>query len=286
MIVPAMLAFCSVLILLYLKRLQSTSPVKILHQAIINDEFVPFYQPVVELATGKITGAEVLIRWQHPQQGIIPPNEFIHTAEKSGLIEAMTISLMSHIFRDMNSLNFYGDRPFHLGLNIAPASLAKFAFTEQCMTFVRRLRSINISVVLEITERQQNRIDEAILKKLKEENVALALDDFGTGYSNYAALQQMAPLLLKIDKMFIDGLGKGGTGDIIINNIVQLSGMVNIPLVAEGIEEEAQAEALRQLGVKFGQGYLFSKPLPFREFVRLIKKQMNIEDDISHSRIG
>ena len=232
--------------------------------------FVPFYQPVVELASGKIVGAEVLARWNHPEQGIIPPNEFIHTAEHSGLINALTLKLLTQVEANMRCFREHCDMPFHIGINVPPLSLEDNEFTDAIIAFIQRMNLFHIDVMVEITERQQNLIRESVLKRLKETGAALALDDFGTGYSNYAALQRISPRFLKVDKMFIDYLGKGGVSDSIISNIVHLSELARIPVVAEGIESEEQMERLRRLDVSFGQGYLFSKPIPFNAFLHLL----------------
>lgn len=260
----------SLLLYLHLRRAQRISPIKILQRAINNDEFIPFYQPVVELACGKIVGAEVLVRWNHPEQGIIPPNEFIHTAEHSGLINVLTLKLLTQVEVDMRCLRAQCDIPFHIGINVHPLSLEDHEFTDATIAFIQRMNLFHIGVMLEITERQQNLSRESVLRRLKEAGAALALDDFGTGYSNYAALQRISPRFLKVDKMFIDSLGKGGVSDTIISNIVHLSELARIPLVAEGIESEEQMERLRRINVSFGQGYLFSKPIPFNTFLRLL----------------
>lgn len=160
--------------------------------------------------------------------------------------------------------------PFHIGINVPPLSLEDNEFTDAIIAFIQRMNLFHIDVMVEITERQQNLIRESVLKRLKETGAALALDDFGTGYSNYAALQRISPRFLKVDKMFIDYLGKGGVSDSIISNIVHLSELARIPVVAEGIESEEQMERLRRLDVSFGQGYLFSKPIPFNAFLHLL----------------
>lgn len=250
----------------HLRHIQKLSSIETLAQAIDNDEFVPYYQPVVELMSGKIVGAEVLARWNHPERGIVPPNEFIHDAEQHGLINAMTLSLLERVEVDMQQMSYCGEASFHIGINIPPGSLECNKFTDACIRFIQRMSLINIGVMLEITERQLNLIQESVLNRLKEAGASLALDDFGTGYSNHAALQRVSPQYLKIDKMFIDSLGGGGVEDSIVSNIVHLSKLIQTPLVAEGIENEKQQEKLQQMGVALGQGYLFSKPVPFGFF--------------------
>lgn len=250
----------------HLRHIQRLSSIETLARAIDNDEFIPYYQPVVELMSGKIVGAEVLARWNHPERGIVPPNEFIHDAEKNGLINAMTLSLLERVEVDMQQIGNRRETSFHIGINIPPESLECNKFTDACIRFIQRMSLIDIGVMLEITERQLNLIQENVLTRLKDAGASLALDDFGTGYSNHAALQRISPQYLKIDKMFIDSLGRGGVEESIVSNIVHLSQLVQIPLVAEGIENKKQQEKLQQMGVALGQGYLFSKPVPFNVF--------------------
>lgn len=261
----------SLLLFIHLYRLQNISPTKTLARAIRNDEFIPFYQPIVDLTSGKILGAEVLVRWNHPEQGIILPKEFINVAEQSGLINAMTLKLLERVEVDMQYLYLQGIAKFHIGINVPPLLLEDDKFIDACIAFVQRMYALDISVMLEITERQQNLIRESVLKRLKEARVVLALDDFGTGYSNYTALLRISPHFLKIDKMFIDFLGKESVSDTIVSNLVHFSEMVNITMVAEGIESEEQLEALLQMGIVLGQGYFFSKPIPFNEFLCLLR---------------
>ncbi|RBP12572.1 EAL domain-containing protein [Pseudocitrobacter faecalis] len=254
----------------HLKNLQKRSPMKELKSAINDDQFVPYYQPVVELSSGEIVGAEALIRWVHPEQGIIPPNEFINAAEQSGQINKMTLGLMKHIEKDMQALSNVVCKSFHIGLNVPPGAFSDDGFTKNCIEFITRMNQKSIRVMLEITERQQNVVSEDVRDRLKNAGADLALDDFGTGFSNYEALQKIAPKFLKIDKMFIDTLTHGGVSEHIVDNIIHLSKSTGIPLIAEGIEDSEQAVKLISKGVTLGQGYLYSKPIPYQDFRRLL----------------
>lgn len=255
---------------IHLTALQKLSPMKELKKAIDDDQFVPYYQSVVELSSGEIMGAEVLIRWVHPEQGIIPPNEFINAAEKSGLINKMTLGLMKHIENDMQGLSNIMCKNFHIGLNVPPGAFRDEHFTKNCIEFITRMSQRSIRVMMEITERQQNVLSEDIRDRLKNAGADLALDDFGTGFSNYEALQKIAPRFLKIDKMFIDTLTHGGVSEHIVDNIIHLSESTGIPLIAEGIEDNEQALKLTSKGVALGQGYLYSKPVPYQDFKNLL----------------
>lgn len=257
----------SFLLFIHLRRVQKNSPARAISQAIKNGEFRPYYQPVVDLNTERIIGAEVLVRWQHPEQGMIPPNEFINTAEQTGLVKPMTLSLMNQVLLDIKRVGILSDKPFHLGINLPPTTFNDGEFIENVIAFIDKIKKLNVAVMIEITERQQTLIDNDILSDIKRTGAEIALDDFGTGFSNYAALETIQPSFIKIDKMFIDSIGKGGVNEAIVYNIVQLSNSAGVPLIAEGIETTEQLSKLREAGVAYGQGYLFSKPVTIEDVV-------------------
>ena len=263
----ALFLLLSFLLFLHLRKIQKNSPARAIYQAIKNNEFVPYYQPVVDLHTEQIIGAEVLVRWLHPEQGLIPPNEFINTAEQTGLIKPMTLSLMNRIMIDIKRIGNHSERPFHLGINLPPATFNDNEFINKVIIFINEIKKLNVSVMIEITERQQNQIDSAVLSNIRKTGAEIALDDFGTGFSNYQALEMIKPSFIKIDKMFIDSLGMGGVNEVIVYNIVQLSNLAGVPLIAEGIETTEQLSKLREVGVEYGQGYLFSKPVTIDDIV-------------------
>lgn len=244
------------------------TPQRTIQKGIDNSEFIPFYQPVVKISDGALIGAEVLVRWQNPSLGIIYPNEFIQTAENSGLISAMTTGLMKTISQDMRKMEENIPTEFHIAINIAPISLMDDGFIAHTQHFVRAMHKIGINVILEITERQQGDISKEVLTTLKATGARLALDDFGTGYSNFSVIENTGPEFIKIDKMFIDSLGKGGVNESIVHNIVQLSRTTHIPLIAEGVETQIQWDILKEMGVEYAQGYLFGKPMTLHDFIK------------------
>ncbi|EKS6889585.1 EAL domain-containing protein [Enterobacter bugandensis] len=257
----------SFLFFFHLRKVQKNSPARAISQAIKNNEFVPYYQPVVDLNSERIIGAEVLVRWLHPEQGLITPNEFINTAEQTGLVKPMTLSLMNQIMIDIKRIGNLSGKPFHLGINLPPATFNDNEFINKVIIFINQIKKMNVSVMIEITERQQNQIDSAVLSNIRKTGAEIALDDFGTGFSNYQALEAIKPSFIKIDKMFIDSLGMGGVNEAIVYNIVQLSNLAGVPLIAEGIETTEQLSKLREAGVEYGQGYLFSKPVIIEDII-------------------
>lgn len=247
------------------------SPLLSIKRAINNNEMIPYYQAIVDINTRNIIGAEVLVRWNHPQQGLIPPNEFIPTAEKNGLITLLTVNLMKKVIVDIKSLKRRANGPFHISINVAPQSFLERSFVSECINFREQMTELGVEISIEITERQQNIIAEAIYKQLADNKIVISLDDFGTGYSNYDTLSRAKPAYLKIDKMFVDSIGTDSINELILKNIISFSKEIKIPNIAEGIENEIQHEMLKSMGVKFGQGYYYGRPVPFENF-----KQMEI----------
>ncbi|EPZ8357402.1 EAL domain-containing protein [Enterobacter hormaechei] len=252
------------------------SPLLSIKRAMNNNEMIPYYQAIVDINTRNIIGAEVLVRWKHPQQGLIPPNEFIPTAEKNELITPLTVDLMKKVIVDIKSLKRRTDGTFHISLNVAPQSLLETSFVSECINFRKQITELGVAVSIEITERQQNIIAEAIYKQLADNKILISLDDFGTGYSNYDTISRAKPAYLKIDKMFVDSIGTGSINELILKNIVSFSKEIKIPNIAEGIENENQHEKLKSMGVKFGQGYYYGKPLPFIDFTYSLAKTLNV----------
>ncbi|EHF4936895.1 cyclic diguanylate phosphodiesterase [Enterobacter hormaechei] len=245
------------------------SPLLSIKRAMNNNEMIPYYQAIVDINTRKLIGAEVLVRWKHPQQGLIPPNEFIPTAEKNGLITILTVDLMKKVIVDIKSLKRKTEGPFHISINVAPQSLLERSFVSECINFREQMTELGVAISIEITERQQNMIAEEIYKQLAENKIAISLDDFGTGYSNYETISRAKPAYLKIDKMFVDSIGTDSINELILKNIITFSKGIKIPNIAEGIENEIQHEMLKSMGVKFGQGYYYGKPVPFENFQQM-----------------
>lgn len=253
------------------------SPLLSIKRAMKNNEMVPYYQAIVDISTKNIVGAEVLVRWIHPQQGLIPPNEFIPAAEKHGLITLLTVGLMKNIIEDMKSLKRIEEGPFSISINVAPQSLLEDKFVNECIAFRKKMAELGVSISIEITERQQNIVPEEIYKHLSDNNISISLDDFGTGYSNYETISRSKPAYLKIDKMFVDSIGTNSINELILKNIVSFSNEIKIPNVAEGIENETQHEKLKEMAVNFGQGYYYGKPVPFEKFQLMKLKQIEYQ---------
>ncbi len=234
-----------------------------LREAIWGDQLDVHYQPVIELDTGRVVSVEALARWNHKTKGSIPPSEFIPVAEEAGLIVELGNWIMVKACHDVMRM------PKHIkvAVNLSPIQFSKSNVVEAAMFATAESGLAKERLELEITEGvllEESEQNLATLRQLKDVGVSIALDDFGVGFSSLSYLTVFPFDKVKIDKSFIDRLDRPETSAVIAS-IVQLTTSLNRSTVAEGIETQEQFDRVRSLGVKFGQGYLFSKPVPASE---------------------
>lgn len=239
-----------------------------LRQAIENSQLVLHYQPQVELTTGTVIGTEALVRWQHPEEGMIPPNRFIPLAEKSQLIDLLGEYVMNHACRQLSVWLAEGRQIQQMSINVSPEQFRRGNLVKTLQHLLNHYHLPAHYIVLELTE-SALMIDTAkvqeILKDLKNLGVRLSIDDFGTGFSSLAYLRRYPLDELKIDRSFVDDVTEKGDDQAIAKTILSMADTLKLAAVAEGIETRAQAELLRSLGCPIGQGYLFAKPMPASE---------------------
>jgi len=242
-----------------------------LHRALDRRELTLFYQPVVDISRQSTTGVEALIRWQHPEHGLVPPDRFIPVAEESGLIIPIGAWVLEEACRQLRLWRQQGDSA-PSGTMEVNLSARQIDDPEIVSTVEAILRSTGLpadALTLEITESALMRDAVSalyVLRALKRIGVALAIDDFGTGYSSLSYLQRFPLDILKIDKSFVSELDKD-QGTEIVAAVVNLAHALGLHVVAEGVETEQQLSVLRQLGCDYAQGYLFSRPMPATELV-------------------
>lgn len=236
--------------------------------ALENHEFVPFYQPLVDLKTGEIIGAEALARWISPSDGLIPPMEFIPVAEESGLIGSIGEQILMQSCCDAVTGIKQGKwgSSFHMHVNLSVNQLSQPDFIPTLRKVLRQSTLSASNLTLEITESRIVDNDPVIIKNMqaiRDLGVHIAIDDFGTGYSSLAYLHKLPFNCLKIDRTFVNNLSPEQLDNSIVAAIVNMTKGMNISLVAEGIETKQQVELLSQLNCPLGQGFLYSKPVPF-----------------------
>jgi len=247
-----------------------------LRHGIERDEFVLHYQPVVELDGTHICGFEALVRWNHPYLGLLPPNEFIPVAEDSGLIVPMGHWIMSEAIRQsaLWSAAFgKGGRSLSVAINLSARQLAQPDLADLVARELDRADADPALVAFEITETvllEDVTSAERTLTDLKDLGVKLSLDDFGTGYSSLTYLCRLPIDTVKVDRSFVSQLGTGSRDASIVEMVVGMAHMLQLDVVAEGVETAEQAEVLRDWGCRYAQGFLFSKPKPIGEAERLL----------------
>ena len=232
-----------------------------LRRALREGQMVLHYQPVVRLDTGDTAGFEALVRWQHPERGLLPPADFIHLAEATGVI----VDLGAWVLREaVAQLVRWRDRPLGIGVNLSARQLVDPALPTLLRDLVSASGIDAGRLVLEVTESAliDDPAAEQVLSAVRALGVHLALDDFGTGYSSLTYLKRFPVDAIKIDRSFVAGLGRDPDDEAIVASVVSLGRAIGKTLVAEGVETADQLEALRALGVEQGQGFLWSRPLP------------------------
>ncbi len=242
-----------------------------LHRALERRELDLHYQPVVNLRTGKVAGFEALLRWHHPERGLLPPGEFIGLAEETGLIVPIgawvleTACRQTVQWQNARKQTHPKSRPLAINVNLSPRQVADRGLSAHVTRVVQSTGIAPGSLCLEITEGSLMHDTESVsdvLNTLHSLRVQLSIDDFGTGYSSLSYLKRFPVAALKIDRSFVDGLGREPEDTSIVTAIVQLAHALGLAVVAEGLETPEQLEALRGIGCDYAQGYLLGRPTP------------------------
>jgi diguanylate cyclase (GGDEF)-like protein len=240
-----------------------------LRQALIKDALFLQYQPQIDLFSGKLIGVEALVRWRHPTKGIIPPMEFIAIAEESDLIEQLGETVRSKACKQYRIWQEAGIAPNRIALNISSKEFKRESFVQDFLTLLAETGVQPTSIELEITESLLLDMGvpvTAALQQLRKQGVLVAIDDFGTGYSSLGYLVKLPFDVLKIDRLFVAEIGKSSENYEIVSVIIDLAHQLRKTVCAEGIENEAQLEFLKERGCEVAQGYFLSKPLSVEDF--------------------
>ncbi|MGB4073880.1 putative bifunctional diguanylate cyclase/phosphodiesterase [Pseudomonas sp.] len=249
-----------------------------LRRALEHEEFELYYQPIVDLASGRIAGFEALCRWRHPVQGMISPELFIPLAESTGLIIPLGLWVLRQAVAQIRAWHqrFPSDAELGISVNLSGKQFAQKGLLEEIARTLAGSGVEHHSLKLEITESAiMNDADSAnlLLARLKDLDIQLSIDDFGTGYSSLSYLHRFPFDILKIDRSFVGKMDQDDRQGLeIVRTIIALAQVLGLKVVAEGIETPAQLELLRGLGCQFGQGYLFAKPLPASEAEALLAR--------------
>ncbi len=244
--------------------------------ALEHEEFILHYQPRINLASGKVSGVEALIRWNDPQKGMISPGVFIPLAEKRGMIGAIGEWVLKEACRQINEWQRAGVPPPLVAVNLSIEQLRKPGFPASIEGILRAANLAAQFLELEVTESTaMNDAENAaiVLKVLSDMGFALAIDDFGTGYSSLSHLKRFPVTYLKIDQSFVRGIPSDHNDMAIVKTIIGMAKNLNMRLIAEGVETSEQLEFLKNAGCDEVQGYFFSKPLPPDELVKYLQNR-------------
>jgi diguanylate cyclase (GGDEF)-like protein len=247
-----------------------------LRYAVAREEFCVHYQPIIDLETMKLKGFEALMRWNHPQRGLVPPYEFIPACEETGLIIPMTLWILREACLQTKRWQDYSQetRNLMISVNLSGKHFSQPDLIEQIWKILSETDFNPGCLKLEITESAvMENAEEAVLllKQLKEIGIQLSIDDFGTGYSSLSYLNRFPIDTLKVDRSFVTSMSESSENGELVRAIITLSHALGIEVVAEGIETVNQLHQLRILNCEFGQGYLFSRPVPTKEAELLVR---------------
>ncbi|MFC5495958.1 putative bifunctional diguanylate cyclase/phosphodiesterase [Caenimonas terrae] len=245
-----------------------------LREALHAGQFVNYYQPKIDLATGRIAGVEALIRWMHPQRGLVPPMEFVPALEATGLISEVGKQIIRRALADWTAWKDAGLPAPRIAVNVAAAQLRSDAFVQDLRGALEASGADGSALGVEVTEsvligNMERAIE--VLTEVRKLGVPVAIDDFGTGYSSLAYIVTLPIDEVKIDRAFVKKITADPAYKGIVATCISLAHNLNLKVVAEGVEIEGQAAILRQLGCDQAQGFLYSPPVPAEQLARMLR---------------
>jgi diguanylate cyclase (GGDEF)-like protein/PAS domain S-box-containing protein len=246
-----------------------------LRDAVANSEFILYYQPIIELATGAIYKAEALIRWQHPTRGLVSPIEFIPIAEETGMINDIGNWVFTEAAKQVKLWRASHHAAFQISVNKSPVQFHATGNTHvDWIDYLRQLDLPGQSIAVEITEglllQARTTVTEQLLE-FRNAGMQISIDDFGTGYSSLSYLKKFDIDYVKIDQSFTGNLKPGSSDMVLCEAIIVMAHKLGMKVIAEGVETEGQRDLLLAAGCDYAQGYLYSKPVPAAEFEKLLK---------------
>jgi len=249
-----------------------------LRTALANDELFLHFQPKLRLSDRKVVGLEALLRWQHPELGIVRPDMFIAIAEDTGMIVDIGAWVIDQACAELARLreSFRGTSELCMSVNVSARQLRSDTLMDTIAQALLRHRVPPECLCLELTESilmENLELVSGQLDAIRECGTRISIDDFGTGYSSLSRLAELPIDILKIPKTFIDQLAGDETDTNVVDAILRLAGSLGLTTIAEGIEQAAQARRVHELGCGLGQGYFFSPPLPATDVFRLLRAQ-------------
>jgi diguanylate cyclase (GGDEF)-like protein/PAS domain S-box-containing protein len=259
-----------------------------LRDALAANQFLLYFQPIMAIGTGHILKAEALLRWQHPERGLVSSMEFIMLAEETGLINEIGDWVFKESARWAKRWRDQYAKDFQVSVNVSPIQFQSGGhFCDEWEAYLRSINLAGKNIVIEITESLLLNAAKGVtyrLLKFRDAGIQVAIDDFGTGYSSLSYLKKFDIDYLKIDKSFVDNLETDANDMVLSEAIIVMAHKLGLKVIAEGVEAEAQLKLLSNSGCDYAQGHLFSKPVPPEEFEELLKESM--QNPHSFERLG
>lgn len=247
-----------------------------LERAVRKEEFVFYYQPELDLKTGRVVGVEALLRWRHPDKGMINPGEFIPMLEKTKLINKLTPFLFRQTMEDLTILHQNGYKDLFMSVNLSVIQLEDSKTITSLKRMLQKYKIDPKQYECEITEScmmENLPEDLAVLKEVNDMKVRLSIDDFGTGYASFDYLRKLSIQKLKIDMEFVSSIFDHKNNEIVLAAMIELGHRLKLQVLAEGIETKRQEEWLKKNKCDLGQGFYFSRPLPLNELIMFLKNE-------------
>ena len=247
-----------------------------MNHALNSSQFIPYLQPKYDLKTNKATGAEALVRWAHPQKGLVSPGIFIPIFERNGFISKLDFYMWESVCKILRNWIDSGKKVVPVSVNISRTNLYNPELVDIICNLVKKYDIPPELLNLELTETSY--MDNPALmmetvQRLRDKNFIVLMDDFGSGYSSLNTLKDITVDVLKIDMKFLQETVHQERSRKILECVINLAKKLNVPVVAEGAETEDQVNFLRDMGCEFVQGFYFSKPIPLKEFEQLIEEE-------------
>ncbi|MCG7874613.1 MAG: EAL domain-containing protein [Candidatus Thiodiazotropha lotti] len=247
-------------------------------QGLVEDQFRVYLQPELDLKSGEITGLEALVRWQHPERGLIFPDEFIGIAEETGVIVGLGDFVINESIRIIGKLRQSGWPKLRIAVNVSQRQLLDLELAKSIVDRVQEAGLPGSALMVEITESMvMDNIDNArtTLLQLRDHGIATAIDDFGTGHSSLSLLRRLPVEYLKIDKTFVSDSDITTEGRTMVETIIAMANSLGLKTIAEGVERVEQQELLKEMGCDIGQGYMYSRPIPYDALIDYITTYAN-----------
>ena len=252
------------------------------NRALEEEQFKVYLQPKINLMTGRPYGAEALVRWKHPEKGMISPAEFIPIYERNGIIGRLDQYMWRHVCILLRKWLDEGRNPDPISVNVSRVNIYNPHLVEIFKKLIAQYQIPAHLLNLELTESAFMEDQDLVMKtmsKLHQNGFQIMMDDFGSGYSSLNVLKDMEVDYLKIDMKFLDGSGDDGRSENILASVVRMAKWLNMPVVAEGAERKEQVSFLHSIGCEYVQGFYFARPMPVKEYEKLLYEQPYFEDD-------